>query len=467
VDRKHSRRPDQSVRGIRPGRRGIVPRRGNQAAYQARVQPSQVAIFYRTNAQSRAIEDAFVRRGMPYQLVGATRFYQRREVKDMLAYLRLLHNPNDTVAFYRIINVPPRGIGRTTLDNIARWVERLGTSPFALIEIIKSQGSVDAEKKETGETLPDNAFDARSRKSLVAFSDLMIDLKASCQEKTLGELFEFVVTKSGYESYIRDGSQEAEDRWGNVAELERVTDKYALQPAEASLTQFLEEGALVADIDTMRDDAAAPTLMTLHTAKGLEFDVVFIVGLEEGLFPHSRSMEDPAQMEEERRLFYVGITRARKKLYLIHAFRRSFRGSSDLGEPSRFLVDIPHKLIDRNNRSVASSPRYSSYDDEYRTSSGRRGMPGRFGGRESDDEVETTASRRDSATQSASGRKRNAPTAASVTKFRAGDKVHHSKFGEGVVVSSKAVGDDEEVQVAFVGAGVKLLSMRFASLKKA
>jgi DNA helicase-2/ATP-dependent DNA helicase PcrA len=251
--------------------------------------------------------------------------------------------------------------------------------------------------------------------------------------------------------------------------LQRVTSKYASAAADVTLAQFLEEVALVADIDTLRDDVNAPTLMTLHTAKGLEFKVVFIVGLEEGLFPHSRSFEDAAQMEEERRLCYVGITRAREKLYLIRAFRRSIYGNSEPGEPSRYLKDIPRHLVasqqspdDSKQRSAVSGRRSQravddyDFDDEEKT-------PARSRITSHASRITQHASRithRPSTTQHSS------PPAPRPTQFQPGDKVQHAKFGKGVVVSSKAIGDDEEVQVAFVGAGVKRLSMRFAGLRK-
>ncbi len=421
----------------------------------------EIAVFYRTNAQSRALEDAFVRRGMPYQLIGATRFYQRREVKDLLAYLRLIHNPNDSVAFNRIINVPPRGIGKTTLDNLARWAEKLRVSPYAVLQALKDEGkSMKDEENHTSSFILHPSFDARARKSLVAFVDLMEELIAARAEKKLTELFERVVLKTGYEPYMRDGTEEGEDRWGNVIELQRVTAKYANAAADVTLAQFLEEVALVADIDTLRDDVNAPTLMTLHTAKGLEFRAVFIVGLEEGLFPHSRSFEDAAQMEEERRLCYVGITRAKEKLYLVHAFRRSRYGNAEPSEPSRYLRDIPHKLVEQ--RSAVSGRRSQRALDDY----------------DFDDEEETAprprnthhASRITSHASRLAPRppttQRSSPPAPRATQFHPGDKVQHKTFGEGIVIASQVTGDDEQVQVAFVGKGVKRLSARLANLKK-
>jgi DNA helicase-2/ATP-dependent DNA helicase PcrA len=441
--------------------------------------PRDIAIFYRTNAQSRTLEDAFVRRGMPYQLVGATRFYQRREVKDMLAYLRLVHNPNDSVAFNRVLNVPPRGIGKNSVDNLARWAEKLGLSQYVVLQMLKEQTKDEGRKTENGRrkaegsssatrppSLPADAFDARTRKALLTFVNLLDDLTAARTDRKLTELFDVIMQKTAYEDYIRDGTTEGEDRWGNVVELQRVTKKYANATADVTLPQFLEEVALIADVDTMRDDVNAPTLMTLHTAKGLEFCVVFIVGLEEGLFPHSRSFEDPAQMEEERRLCYVGITRAKERLYLVHTFRRAFYGSSDLSEPSRYLADIPRELIADSSQKPEASSQYSEYGDR-RSSKPRRVHLDDYD--VSDDEAddgedreETSTRRRAHTTQPI----RTTQHAQHTTQFQPGDKVYHATFGDGVVVSSKMLGEDEEVQVAFAGIGVKRLIARYAGLKK-
>jgi DNA helicase-2/ATP-dependent DNA helicase PcrA len=391
--------------------------------------PRDIAIFYRTNAQSRALEDAFVRRGMPYQLVGSVRFYQRREVKDLLAYLRLIANTNDSVAFNRVLNVPPRGIGKMTMDNLAAWANRLEVSPYAVLQALKEQTD-DEGRKTKGEPRHSSlvtSFDARARKSLLAFLNLLDELRAQQSEKSLVELFDFILLRTGYEPYIRDGTEEGEDRWGNVQELRKAIKKYANAPPDLALAQFLEEASLVADIDAFDEQVDAPTLMTLHTAKGLEFPVVFIVGMEEGLFPHSRSFDDPAQMEEERRLCYVGITRAKEHLYLVNAFRRAYYGNSEPGDPSRFLADIPRQLI-----------------------AGKHAR-----------EQESTGER-----ERQSKKIRNSESASYNLQFRAGDRVEHSTFGEGVVVSSKLISGDEQVEVAFGGKGVKKLIARYAGLKK-
>ncbi len=400
-----------------------------------------IAVFYRTNAQSRALEDAFVRRGMPYQLIGSLRFYQRREVKDLLAYLRLVHNPHDSVSFHRVINVPARGIGKSTLEYLAHWTEKLRVSPYVVLQRLTPAADPAP--------LPADAFDARARKSLLAFLALLDELIAARAEMKLTELLDRIVDKTAYKDYIDDGTSEGADRWDNVVELRKATRRFAEGTAEITLPTFLEEVALIADIDAMRDDLNAPTLMTLHTAKGLEFRAVFIVGMEEGLFPHSRSFDNPAQMEEERRLCYVGITRAKEHLYLVHCLRRSFYGNADVSEPSRYLADIPRELTAEGwrggGRQEAAGRRQEAGGGKQEAGGGKQEAGGgrqEAGGRK----------------QEAGGRRQSA--------FRVGDKVHHTTFGDGVVISSQPHGDDEEVQVAFVGVGVKRLFAHLARLKK-
>ena len=412
------------------------------------VKGRDIAVFYRTNAQSRALEDAFVRRGMPYQLIGATRFYNRREVKDLLAYLRLIINPDDSVAFNRVINVPSRGIGKTTLDNVAQWATRLGVSPYAVLQMLRestvnSQQSTDMVSSASRPS-PLATFDARARKVLLAFAKLLDDLRAAQSEKNLPDLIDMIITRTAFDEYIRDGTEEGEDRWGNVQELRRAVKKFAGAPTETALPQYLEEVALIADIDTLRDDQDAPALMTLHSAKGLEYAVVFIIGLEEGLFPHARALEDPAQMEEERRLCYVGITRAKQCLYLVNAFRRTTYGNSEANDPSRFLADIPRELL-------------AGQGQRRETIEHRRQRTVNSGQSTVNNQQSTVNSQRPSTPRHPSP----------VSRFAAGDKVHHATFGDGVVVSSKTMGDgDEEVQIAFVGLGVKRLLASIAGLKK-
>jgi DNA helicase-2/ATP-dependent DNA helicase PcrA len=400
------------------------------------------AVFYRTNAQSRSLEDAFVRRGMPYKLIGATRFYQRREVKDMLAYLRLVYNPNDNISFTRVLNVPPRGIGKRTMEDLQNQSERLEVSKYALLQQLRTQP--EDERRKTEDILPaavvsQPSFDSRTRKALLKFVQLLDELREMPDGTKLPDLFDSILKKTDYETYLRDGSREGDDRWANDLAMRNVTNDYA-EDLTTTLPQFLEEVALVSEIDTLDDIVDATTLMTLHTAKGLEYRAVFIVGLEEGLFPHSRSYEDPAQMEEERRLCYVGITRAKERLYLLYAFRRTSFGNSEVTDPSRYLEDIPRELI--AGSSTRTQPRTSTA----KTRSDLNTMSWRGG-----DTTKKPAIR-------------FIPAA---TQYKAGDKVRHPMFGVGIVVSSRATGqDDEEVEVAFEGKGVKRLLVSLAGLEK-
>ncbi len=378
------------------------------------------AIMYRTNAQSRAIEDAFIRAGMPYRLVGATRFYARREIKDVLAYLHLAHNPHDSVALLRIINVPSRGIGAKTLEALAQVAKDEGKSPY---QVMKESGARGTHKTDAlaGQLTP------RATQALAEFVARLDGWIARRDKVDVGALLDLVVAESGYGRYVNDGTEEGRDRWENIQELRGVASDYTHSAFDDPLTEFLEDVSLVSDTDTREETTDAPTLMTLHSAKGLEFPMVMIVGMEEGVLPHSRSFDDPDSMEEERRLCYVGMTRAKKQLFLSYAFRRTIWGDSDVREPSRFLADIPHNLIE-----------------------GAAPKPG----------------------SSQSRAARWEPTPPSIRpkprelQFRVGQRVKHGKFGEGVVIESKPDGNDEEVTIAFAKSGVKRVLASFANLVK-
>jgi DNA helicase-2/ATP-dependent DNA helicase PcrA len=301
------------------------------------------AVMYRTNAQSRSLEDAFVARGMPYRLVGGVRFYQRREIKDALAYLRLVHNPADNLSLARIINVPPRSIGEKTISVLASWSTELGISMaggLALVAGDLNSPILDSDFKERTPKPPAHPFAAAAQRSLIAFYKMLAKWLAVRDDLTVAALLDRITEEASYSTWLRDGTEEGEDRWANLQELRTVAAHYDDFPPDVRLTAFLEEVALVSDQDELAEPEDRVTLLTIHTAKGLEFPVVFIVGLEENIFPHSRSMEDPDQMEEERRLMYVAVTRAKDRLYLIHAFRRMLYGRSEVNEPSRFLKDV-------------------------------------------------------------------------------------------------------------------------------
>ncbi len=372
------------------------------------------AVMYRTNAQSRALEEAFVRYGTPYRLVAGTRFYERREIKDVIAYLRLIQNPYDSVSLLRIINVPGRGIGQQTLAKLANRAKSVGVSQYeALRFITESKGD-------------EPLFSPHISRALASFVNLMDEFIARSHELNLIDLLDLVVERSGYKEYIL-GGLDGEERWDNILELRTVAREYRdLKPPEG-LAAFLEGVALVSDVDGLDESVDAVTLITLHQAKGLEFPVVFMVGMEEGILPHFRSFDDPIQMEEERRLCYVGVTRAKQRVYLVRAFRRSLMGRSAVNLPSRFLADIPQHLISGGGL----------WQGEQRL------------------DVTTVYS----------WDKVSVPSVISLD-LKAGDHVRHSQFGNGVVVNCQSVKDDVEVVIAFTGGGVKKLLLSFAKLEK-
>jgi DNA helicase-2/ATP-dependent DNA helicase PcrA len=400
----------------------------NELIAKRRLSAGDVAVMYRTNAQSRALEDAFVRAGMPYRLVGATRFYARKEIKDVLAYLHLVYNPNDTVSLRRIINVPPRGVGAKTLIELEDQANAAGASVYQVLRSLKGT--------------PDNhAFTPRARTALIAFVDLLDHWIARQAKLRADQLLDLVLKESGYERYLKDGSEEGLERWENVLELRSVASGYTPEASENPLADFLSDVSLISDVDTLSDTVDAPTLMTLHSAKGLEFPVVFITGLEEGVLPHSRSIDDPDELEEERRLCYVGMTRAKQQLYLSYAFRRAMWGDSSVREASRFLSEIPAELL---------SGRFSR-PTGWPMSSVRRAPASRAG--------------RERREPSPPLRQSAKPAVKQAAQFSLGQRVRHAKFGEGTIVGSKVQGNDEEVTVAFKGAGIKRLLASFAKLE--
>ena len=387
------------------------------------------AVMYRTNAQSRVIEEAFVRYGTPYKLVAGTRFYERREVKDVIAYLRLVHNPQDTVSLMRVINVPGRGIGQQTLARLSDRARSLGVSPSEALRLIAEASDKD--------DVPEHPFSPRATRLLADFWMMLEGLIAKSRELDLVELFDTVVESSGYQRYIMSGD-DGEERWDNILELRGVAQEYRYLKSTEGLITFLEGVALVSDIDSLDETTDRVTLITLHQAKGLEFPVVFIVGMEERLLPHVRSFDDPAQMEEERRLCYVGITRAKQRLYLVRSFRRTLMGSSNVNKPSRFLEDIPGHLTS---------------------------TPGWW--QEGTDKVAEAVYSWDPSTVTAAGGPTTQPdNSPAPPQLKAGDHVSHTQFGEGVVVSCKKVRNDSEVVVAFIDQGVKRLLLSLAGLKK-
>ncbi|MCB9418942.1 MAG: UvrD-helicase domain-containing protein [Ardenticatenaceae bacterium] len=405
--------------------------------------PSDFAVMYRTNAQSRSIEEAFVRANMPYRLVGATQFYKRREVKDLIAYLRLVHNPLDSVSYGRILNVPTRGIGAKSKEQLEAWAAGKGWSPVEGLIALTTDPDVQ------------HPFNGRAFNALSNFGN-MLDAWITLRDQiSVGELMDTILEQTGYREYIDDGTEEGEERWANVMELRSV----AAEDGSVNLSEFLEQVALVADADNVDETVNATTLLTLHAAKGLEFPVVFITGLEDGILPHSRSFDDGESMAEERRLFYVGITRAEDQLYLSHAFRRAVWGEPDVCVPSRFLGDLPMDLIDAvgtSQRRQEAKSRVSSWNQ----SSSPAWSPPK-------PKANVVQNRERPLPQPNHLKPTNHPSIHPTTaKFKTGQKVRHAKFGEGTVIESKLMGSDEEVTVAFPGTGIKRLAASFAKLER-
>ena len=382
----------------------------------------EIAIMYRTNAQSRPFEELFVRLGVAYQLVGATEFYARREVRDVLAYLRAIANPRDLVSFERIANVPRRGIGAVTLKALREWAERSGQAPGEVVRWLAGQAGTPAgEARE----LP---FRARPRRALLELGRLLLKLDAQAAALPIGQLVNAVVQETGYDEVLDNDPERPEERWENVVELAAAASKYDGYGPGESLVRYLHEAALVSDVDNLAFGTDAVTLLTFHAAKGLEFGAVFMVGMEEELFPHIRSYDYPEQMEEERRLAYVGITRAKDHLFMAYTRHRSGWGSP-VRFPSRFLQDIPPELVTYKRR-LEPQPGIPVI-----------GSPG---------EAETDSER---------------PHPPTERTLHDGQRVRHPVFGEGLVVSGEITTFDEEVTVVFEAAGLKRLAVSFAKLE--
>lgn len=388
---------------------------------------SDFAVLYRTNAQSRVMEEEFLMTRIPHILVGGQRFYERKEIKDMLAYLRITWNPRDDISFRRAIGVPTRGVGPTALATIEARATALNVSLF---NALQDQALQAALPKKTGSAVR-------------AFVAAITEAQELAEQGLVTPVLRSLLTTSGYVDMLKaEHSEEAFGRLENLEEFRNVTSEYDSTADEPSLGSFLENVSLVADVDALGGSGEAVTLMTLHSAKGLEFPVVFMTGLEEGIFPHSRSLNSDSELEEERRLAYVGMTRAREELHLYHAQRRSVFGTPSFNRRSRFLDDIPLELLDMAN------------DNAYANTGISRVNPQRGGGYAV---VSATSEIAGPSTK---------PTPAWKAPFEVGQRVRHAKFGVGVVVACSPVKDDAEVTVAFPGViGIKKLVQRLAKLE--
>ncbi len=361
------------------------------------------AILYRTNAQSRSLEEAFLRYGVPYQIIGGVRFYERKEIKDVLAYLRYIYQPNDAVSLARIINVPARALGQKSLsvfyDHAAKY-------ELPLLEAMAQAGQIDG-------------LSARASASLVEFGAMITSLGELSKTVPVSEFIDAVLKRSGYLEYLNDGSLSAEERVENVRELISVAKAYDT----TGLDEFLSEISLIADVDSLKNGGEAVVMMTLHSAKGLEFNTVFICGMEEGIFPHSRTFFEPSELEEERRLCYVGMTRAKERLFLLHAHGRLLYGTTQHNVPSRFLSEIPDNLVVHDSKNtIASMQSQHSVQTEYSDDSFMPDLP----------------------------------------SLTSGDRVMHESWGEGEVINA----GEYEITVKFASVGQKTLNLNFAPLKK-
>jgi ATP-dependent DNA helicase UvrD/PcrA len=392
----------------------------------------ELAVLYRTNAQSRALEDALRNRGIPYRIFGGLRFYDRKEIKDIIAYLRVLQNPSDIVSLRRIINVPARGIGDTTIEKLETAAIRAGVSLY--------QAAMDPDRAD---------ITTSAKKKLLAFTGMTERMRVYLETSSITDLVRRVIHESGYGAALeQDKNVESRIRIENLNELMTATEDFQEQNRDASLAAFLDQVALITDSEQQvaaegrRGSTDTVTLMTLHNAKGLEFSVVFMVGMEEGLFPHSRSAESEEELEEERRLCYVGITRAKERLILTHAAERRLYGYPQANLVSRFVEEIPGEALEKIGGYAVE---FSPARDHVRWNTGL------FSSGEKIMDSDSVAERK---TKSDAG-----------DCYYKGAVVRHAKFGLGTVQRSEGAGDDLKIGVSFPGYGVKTLAVKYANLE--
>lgn len=418
---------------------------------------SDFAVLYRMNSQSRAIEDILRREDIPYKIIGGLKFYERKEIKDIIAYLRLIFNPSDNMSLKRIINEPKRGIGKTSLDNIAKISEETGNSMYDIIKNAEKYGL--------------NRVYLNSRE----FIEAIEELRSKKDNMLISDLIKETLKKTGYTKALElENTVEAETRIQNLDEFLTVAIEFEEESADNTLAEFLEGITLSSDVDNLEDEEESVTLMTLHSAKGLEFPVVFLVGMEEGIFPGYKSIGEPKELEEERRLFYVGITRAKQYLYLTCAKRRTIFGSTSYNSISRFVKEIPSELLDGYEEIVNSKNEEtfndSSYKWEYGKASGSKVKTYKIDNNAS--EIKNVASNTNNNTNNFAFRtaesflksfesKKNG----NIQEYEAGQRVYHKKFGEGTINKVEQEGDDLKVDICFDKVGNKRLMAKFAGLQ--
>lgn len=383
-------------------------------------------ILYRTNTQSRIFEEVFVKYRIPYRIIGGLRFFERKEVKDIVAYLRLALNPHDAVSLRRVINVPQRGIGATSFGRIEAFASKESLSLFDACRLVES--------------IPD--VQTRTKRAVAGFVSLVDRLRAASETLPVTDLARLAMEESGYLAMLQeDRSLESRTRHDNLMEFLAAAKDFSTGGEENALRGFLENVSLMSDADEVAEDDDAVVLMTLHTAKGLEFPVVFMVGMEEGILPHIRSLTDEDELAEERRLAYVGITRARERLFMTFAFTRQMFGSYQTNVPSRFLADIPDSVVEGRPPRGLSAP----WSGETRS------------GRSIWEQMQKS---------DVNGPKPQRPASGADSPFKVGTKVRHAKFGEGTVVAVSGSGDDAQVSVAFPGDGIRKLLVSMAKLER-
>ena len=416
---------------------------------------SDFAVLFRTNAQARVLEEVFMRNGTPYKLIGGIKFYSRKEIKDLISYLKLIQNQDDNIALKRIINEPKRGIGEKAIDKLDEMATSQGISIFKLIQ--------DSNNLEG----------IRSAGNIILFRDMINNLILKKDNIKISELMKDVLKESGYEAMLNEGNEkENEMRFENLMEFIGVAIEFEKETADATLADFLDSIALVSDVDRMDDESESVTLMTMHSAKGLEFEVVFLVGMEEGLFPSKRSIEEDESVEEERRLCYVGITRAKKKLYITNASKRTLYGSTTYTMPSRFISEIPEELFDDDaleNISLRKKKSKKYLDDEYEKAEGILSSNREiFGKSQSSSKLKFGLSV-DNFLKNLNGitAKSNNITENSNkdVNYEVGMTVKHKKFGVGVIKKIEAEGDDYKLDIVFESSGFKRLMANYTPLE--